>query len=744
MRRFRLLLLSGLLCLVGCGDLLSMKQAKSGLDVLPCSPDPSALSKIFAKDVSQEIGCLGRSLKVFIRTVKTDRPGSLSYERLNGFIDKHVSGVGPEIQKSLRAVFEINSVITGDDTLYIQEKNIEKLTDLLSLVNNTMVENKVYHYFTSEEPLEYREHSARKAAIFNAFVSIREALNEIYKDNDNSIDLYSLIESFKSEENKDILESSQKMLFLKRTFLGGQNQSLKSKELKRFISMIADLSKIVYDVLYLPEITDQRALRVDVMESLKEDIEGLSRNLFSGVSNNEVAFNLDHALEAMDQIMPDSDIFKYRPVIINAKKIFLGNPSPDFTAKEVGLLLNDIIIKNLKRGIYFYKAYEKNAHILNGKYPIIWELNRLPTTNLHDEEFKRDFKRIAKNYWFFLDKDLVATYDNGLERSAWGMFLTATLEDLIQYLFVYYGSKDDSVFGGHKVSQANVLRLLNDFKEFLNDQGLILPGREESAAETITLMAGLFQKQSDGDSDLELQEIVELVTSMITGHKLSSIFYDELSSGVCDVDSKGRFEAQCVRDNFSQFFKMGPGGDKTFGHYYPGLYKYVLSMNSNEAQSFMTNVEAYARTCTKFANGEEVPVTKGDLFMVFTGLLNMESTFTRFNRSANIFVKPNDVLDPKELVKAFDEVYKEAIKARIPGFKIFKTVSVEPLDFKAKDVFFFLLENGKEPGIEMVKILFFGQKKRPANRNSIAKVLKVISEGSEANKNSTFSCESLK
>ncbi len=34
----------------------------------------------------------------------------------------------------------------------------------------------------------------------------------------------------------------------------------------------------------------------------------------------------------------------------------------------------------------------------------------------------------------------------------------------------------------------------------------------------------------------------------------------------------------------------------------------------------MTNVETYARTCVKFNDGSEVPVTKGDLFMVFTGL----------------------------------------------------------------------------------------------------------------------------
>ncbi len=95
------------------------------------------------------------------------------------------------------------------------------------------------------------------------------------------------------------------MLFLKKTFLGGDSQELKAQELKKFISMIADLSKVVYDMLYLPQIKENKNFRLEVMESLKEDILSLSRNLFTGVSENEVAINLDLALEALDQIMPD-------------------------------------------------------------------------------------------------------------------------------------------------------------------------------------------------------------------------------------------------------------------------------------------------------------------------------------------------------------------------------------------------------------------------------------------------------
>ncbi len=108
----------------------------------------------------------------------------------------------PGIQKSLKAVFKINSVITGDDALYIKKENISKLTALLNVVNTAMVENKVYQYFTENKELEYKEHSARKAAIFNAFFAIKDALSGIYNKNNNSINLHSLIESFKSSRKQ--------------------------------------------------------------------------------------------------------------------------------------------------------------------------------------------------------------------------------------------------------------------------------------------------------------------------------------------------------------------------------------------------------------------------------------------------------------------------------------------------------------------------------------------------------------
>ncbi len=54
---------------------------------------------------------------------------------------------------------------------------------------------------------------------------------------------------------------------------------------------------------------------------------------------------------------------------------------------------------------------------------------------------------------------------------------------------------------------------------------------------------------------------------------------------------------------------------------------------------------------------------------------------------------------------------RTAIKARIPGFKLFKNVSVEPLDFRAEDVFLLPLRGRKRARHRNGKNPFYGTEK---------------------------------
>ena len=739
MENLRILLLGGLLLLTGCGDLFMGKQeTKKMSQLLSCDADPSALTHIFTKNIKGELFCLEESLNLFVDIVKTDRPGNLSYKELSAFIGKNMESVDPTVFGPLKGFFEINSLLSGDDPMYIKKQNIKHLMEMLVLINDVMVKNKVFEYFSQDEVVDYQEHSRRKAAIFNAFSGMEQALSRFFKNNDNQLNLVAFIKRFEDVGNLEILRNSESLLFIKRVFLGGSKYVITASELKRLMLMLADASKIAFDVSHLPKVKHSEDEKEAIMESLKEDFETVAKNLYPAALSSEPLMNLDDVFNALQEHFPElANLSEYKQPILQAKRIFLGNNSSNFTAGELRILFNDIILKNLKRGVFFYKAYAANAHILNGTVPLFRDLPYVFANNELEESFKADFNRIAKDYWFFPDMDLIAPYKNKIERSPWGMFIVATLEDLVARTFAHYTDKDPNAYGGYKMNQNQIQAILMDFKDFLRSIGAVLPGREMNAAETINLMSSLFQKQSDGNvNDIEVNETVELLVTMMSGYRLSNRFYEELDR-VCGTDWLGRISPICLEENFSLLFelKVDESG-KRFGDYLPKLERYMSELDLEVSTSFISNVGVFTRACTVFKDGAPVPVTKGDLFLVITGIINMESTYTRFDRRGDGKGGPDNILGIAELSHAYKEVYRQAIESRVP----------ESLSWRGLDVFHYLLANGEEPGaLEMIfRITPAGYPFAAADRFSVASVLKVIAKGSEANLLNPFNCETLR
>ena len=738
MKHFRFLLLSGLLGLVGCGEMFMQKQEEKKMSqLLSCSADPSALSKIFTENIQGDLACLGESLNLFVEIVKTDRPGNLSYKELTAFIGKNMEEVDTNLFEPLKGFFEINSLLSGDHPLYIKKDNIKKLVGTLKLINKVMVKHKVFEYFTSDNPVSYQEHSRRKAEIFNAFASVEQALTKIYQRNDNSLDLSAFVKKFKNVDNSKILQNSEKLLFIKKIFLGGDKKTLTAKEAKRLMLMLADASKIAYDIVHLPSVVHTGNEQEEILESLKEDFETISLNLYSDPLVDEPMMTLDDIQYVVREHFPQAAEFMgYEEAILQGKRIFLKNDAPFFTASELQKLF-DIVLFNLKRGAFFFKAYAANKSILDRKTPIYRDLPTVIASNSLEEEFKADFNRIAKDYWFFLDQDWMASYKNEIERSPWGMFLTATMEDLVQRVFSHYVEKSSKAYGGYSMPRSKIQTLLEDFKSFLNEKELILPGREVNSAETIELMTALFQKQSDGNGDdIEVNETVELLTTMISGFRMSERFYEE-TAAKCALDSKGRFMPSCMKDHFAGVFDMEVAQNgKTFDIYMPKLAEYVRGLDQRSSDVLVGKMNIFTRTCSSFSDGTPVPVSRGDTFMFFAGLINIESTYTRFDRGGAANGGYNNILEVSELNRAYDNVYEEAIEAKVPA----------ALAWRARDVFFYLLDKGKEPGVlEMIfRIVPAGYAQKSADRSSVASVLKVIAEGSEANKENPANCELLR
>ncbi len=118
---FALLVLLGLFS--SCGDLKSKDVVKNPLDssqfAVDCKLDIAKFSLILHENIAPQIRCLGENLNLFIRVAENIKPGYMSRQALENYILKNRPDITPEMLKALKAVYDLNFLITGDDPNYI-------------------------------------------------------------------------------------------------------------------------------------------------------------------------------------------------------------------------------------------------------------------------------------------------------------------------------------------------------------------------------------------------------------------------------------------------------------------------------------------------------------------------------------------------------------------------------------------------------------------------------------------------
>lgn len=771
MKTFTLLLaIAQLMLFVSCGDLFMSKDKKENFSQFAtCEPDTSAFSEIFTANIKGDLLCLGENLNLFADIVKSDRPGNLSYKELKEYIQKNVSDVDPSTYDILRAIFDLNSILSGDNKDYIKKENIDKLIETFVLMNKAIVQNNVYDYFMDESPVTYETHLQRKAKIYFAFSQIEKAFIKNFKNNNNVIDFDNFVDLFASISDQEFINKVKSVLFVKKMFVGGEKNSLNAIELKRLINIVADASKIIFDITHLDLVEHDNEEAEDIIEALREDFDTIVRNLYV-TNGSEIAFLYSDLEGVLNTFFPEyAQYTKYKPSILKLKEILLVSNSEIFTGAEVYTLLNDIILTNLSRGVFFFKAYDANKSRLDSTDKIVFNLPNVFTTNDQEIGFKEDFNRIAKDYAHFKGGNESAYFENKIKRNALGMFEISAIEDLVKRLFYAYGQKSDKAYGGVHISLGDMEKILIDFKEVLRGEGISLDPeggkykpREANTAETISLLTSLFQNQSTGIPDteeddpklIEVNEMTEFAVSLLSANTIAGKAFDFFAEN-CSLDDKGMFLPECYRSKFVDFFDTELSEGKKVKDYLPKLSQNLDELSNEEVEDFLEQVEVFSRSCTFFdtAKTEPVPMESGDFFMIFGGLIAMESTFNRFD-TGNGDDYNNNILDVDEVERAYDEVYEGAVKALIPG-KFLKRFG--------KSFYFYLVKNNELPDVQNIKGMrdlwralkegfkFVGflfkrksKKQAPASRYTLAMVLRILAEQSETNINNPFPCESLR
>jgi hypothetical protein len=443
--------------IVSCGDAFMKKSEDKEsrfTKFAKCKTDTKALANIFKLDIEPELKCLGINLDLFMDVVKTDRPGYLSLKELKIYIQKNIQGVEQSVFDLLEAVFDINSVILGDDPAYIKRESVSKLVDLFVEVNTQMVKHNVLAFYSEKKKISFMEHNARKSRVFEALSEIGNKIIKISKANNNKIDFAKFLSKFKNVDSdpgvKKVLENLPKLLYIKKVFLGGNTQLLNSFELRRLAGMLPDIAKISFDLSSLDIIEKSGNDVEELLETLSVGARSLSRNLFypgpssqfpEGSSEKVMTlqdlFNTAEIFtDPYDPKKPDAHIskwFKYKKEFLLTKELLLGSSDSSFTGGEVQILFQDIISHNLERSVQVYQSYrfKKNEIILNSGDKITKPLDK--TSN--SLAFEKMMNRIVQNYVLFKGKDPTGFYSNTFKRSPLGISQIAVLENIIGRVF---------------------------------------------------------------------------------------------------------------------------------------------------------------------------------------------------------------------------------------------------------------------------------------------------------------------
>jgi hypothetical protein len=788
------LILMVLFSFAGCGDLfMQSKKAKensTGQQFLTCELDTTAFSRIFKENIKGDIDCLHSSLNNFMSLIRVDhKKGYLHRDKLKTFIQKFSEdeNYDENILNIIDAIFDISYLIFGGDRGYIHPDDVDALVDFMKTFNDEM--RVIYDLFTRERHYNYNAHKEFREIVRKSSLLLSRKMKEIYvEDRDRGnyeISVNKLFKDLLGHGEQDIYRKFKKLIFVKKIFFGGEAKKLNYVEFSDFLRKIPNLSILAYDLARSNKISYIEE-QGEILNLYLKDVT-IVRNelLFHDPESNEVIFSLFDLVDVVMEFFPDLglDLYKYVDFEIQElKEVILGAGGPFITSQEIKVAL-DHAYNILHRGHFYYRMYNypKYKEILSqpcqitpkenfGSCAISFDFSDFPINNNIEAEYRKDFARIVHNYRFTKGSFKAPFYSTQYKRNPNAMFEVSVLEYAAGILLRHYGHADPNARGGYALTlkgmdssdnpiDEGLQRVMMRFDRILKDLEITLPGRKLgkewlNAADNVMLMSTLFQAQSNGGGPkgyyLEAPEVVEFAISIFTALEVRDFFIDEMTKACSKPEDKfcnnsdtpktcDRVKVSCFRKVFMDVMNVPTDNGLALKDYTPRLYEYLISLkNKGETDlfRFYKEAESFTRTCNFFdpAKTEEAPMTKNDMLAVFAGLLNVESTLLRFD------INENNIMDPTEVMTSYDQVYEEAITGMI------KDMGIPMLDKLSKPIFKYLIKYKKVPTSNASDILHFMRflvrfnKKAPADRETIASILRIIGETSENAKTNPFRC----
>jgi hypothetical protein len=579
-------------------------------------------------------------------------PGAISEAELSSFIKNFFPEKIESANKGLNLIFLANKILFKDDATIISRHNLSPLIEFLIVLNteaNIMTQN-LEEIKASQKPDSYSLFRTNFLDSMTRFSQKALELTNKAKGNNQKINIKKFIIDAGNLINSKDLDSEMidSLLFIKKLIVSGEKEMITSLELNLLISKLPELSNLGLDLYFSNKqvfATDSEKSRFFIIK-LRE-----LNKLFNYNQNDFELLTFDQLLSLATKFFPENDLAKFKASLEVLKVKFIGGEKDNFTLQDLKSIIA-MAQDYFERNYFNQVTYIANKATLERFEPISFLKQRdLPTeydlfTPKRVAELHHDFEYTAINIRYFRSKeDGIATYGNVFKRNPKG-FLEATLLNWasVKLLSAY----------GHKNADGIAQVSLLEFQNFLNDMKPLLvelklwSAYPETFARNAVFLADLFQNKSNGDSNVNLTEATEYLQMIISALSITDKMRNELTT-VCDpgIDPKNpAYETNC----FNSFFFETILNKLNFKKYFPRLSKYVNETPRSQVIDYLKGVEGFARDIPN----PSLPVNKRDNILIIGAMLNIESTFIRFDTNGD------NIIDYNELVQAF-KVYKPAI-----------------------------------------------------------------------------------
>lgn len=671
-----------------------------------CELNTENLNKILDEDVSKDIDCLETNLDQFVQFVRRENPNYIGRLELNKFIDKFFPESREVARDLLKLVYDLNTLLLKDPRDQLSVKKLNKLFQLFKIANS---QGRRLNY--SLKGLNEENYWQKRQDIFIDLEELTRAVLGVVVFETNSdprLQITGFIEELKNilDLNDDQLniEKIKSFLFAKKLILGGDKESISSKEVVTLLDKTSDLVLLAMDAIFVKGMkfqnsTEEYYFYYDIVKELKGQ--------FYPHQDTELIVEHKDIVIIVEEFLGDKyNIKSMEKSLQNIKEKFFGGAPDQYLFRDIMTVANWGL--EFSGMLYFneitYEHYSDQMNspkAINGlTLPKIENYHVFPTWMI--KRMWENYEYISSNYRFFHDNDGKSHFFNYFKRYRSGFQTASMLRWVISKVVQVYGHFPP----GKRRKEADVedfKKLFVDLEGAAKELGLWPEELDKFASEAVA-SADLFMYHADGNDSASAEEFTEYAINALHGFSIADKVHVELQKNCDLIGEDGQsFTVSCFREYFLHAFF----NELKFERYYDKLYEYLRLNGTDEVRKYLINIELYSRVDPN----PEIPISKEDLNRIIVILTNLESAYLRFD------IDKDGVLNRGELDLAF-LVFKNLV-IKVAGLG-------NSGDGLYKSIFLYLVKHMEVPSpLKLIWFHVFGKKKNiTSTRYNISAILK--------------------